>query len=46
MSLPIIPLPNILLPHTLYLYLTLSHWLNGEGNDTPLQYSCLDNPMD
>ena len=19
---------------------------NGEGNDTPLQYSCLENPMD
>ena len=21
-------------------------WLNGEGNGTPLQYSCLENPMD
>ena len=21
-------------------------WLNGEGNGTPLQYSCLGNPMD
>ena len=20
--------------------------MNGEGNDTPLQYSCLENPMD
>ena len=20
--------------------------INGEGNDNPLQYSCLDNPMD
>ena len=20
--------------------------LNGEGNGTPLQYSCLENPMD
>ena len=23
-----------------------SHMLVGEGNDTPLQYSCLENPMD
>ena len=21
-------------------------WQHGEGNDTPLQYSCLENPMD
>ena len=21
-------------------------WATGEGNDKPLQYSCLDNPMD
>ena len=21
-------------------------WRRGEGNDTPLQYSCLENPMD
>ena len=21
-------------------------WLEGEGNGTPLQYSCLGNPMD
>ena len=21
-------------------------WLSGEGNGTPLQYSCLENPMD
>ena len=24
----------------------LSHLENGEGNGTPLQYSCLENPMD
>ena len=24
---------------------TLSH-VHGEGNSTPLQYSCLENPMD
>ena len=24
----------------------LSHILDGEGNGTPLQYSCLENPMD
>ena len=23
-----------------------SHMLVGEGNGTPLQYSCLENPMD
>ena len=22
------------------------NWINGEGNGTPLQYSCLENPMD
>ena len=22
------------------------HWLGGEGDGTPLQYSCLENPMD
>ena len=21
-------------------------WVDGEGNGTPLQYSCLENPMD
>ena len=21
-------------------------WISGEGNDIPLQYSCLENPMD
>ena len=24
----------------------LPRWLSGEGNGTPLQYSCLENPMD
>ena len=28
------------------LYLTTFHPLHGEGNGTPLQYSCLENPMD
>ena len=23
-----------------------SNWENGEGNGNPLQYSCLENPMD
>ena len=27
-------------------YLTLTAPLLGEGNGTPLQYSCLENPMD
>ena len=26
----------------IYVYL----WLTGEGNGTPLQHSCLENPMD
>jgi len=26
--------------------LRVSHELFGEGNGTPLQYSCLENPMD
>ena len=26
--------------------LVLSIFSNGEGNGTPLQYSCLENPMD
>ena len=29
------------------LYINLGHaYSNGEGNGTPLQYSCLENPMD
>ena len=27
-------------------YLAIIHLQNGEGNGTPLQYSCLENPMD
>ena len=27
-------------------YLSFSNCPHGEGNDTPLQYSCLENPMD
>ena len=23
-----------------------NHYVNGEGNGTPLQYSCLENPTD
>ena len=29
-----------------YLNLDLNTVCNGEGNGTPLQYSCLENPMD
>ena len=28
------------------LFLILSAYIHGEGNGTPLQYSCLENPMD
>ena len=27
-------------------HLTLTTLLDGEGNGTPLQYSCLENPME
>ena len=27
-------------------YLTVRHFAFGEGNGTPLQHSCLENPMD
>ena len=39
---------NILIPsdknELKYLHIALA--LNGEGNGNPLQYSCLENPMD
>ena len=28
------------------IFLVTSRWIDGEGNGTPLQYSCLENPMD
>ena len=33
-----------MLPVYIYIYIYIH--LNGEGNGTPLQYSCLENPMD
>ena len=27
-------------------FLKSCRWSHGEGNGTPLQYSCLENPMD
>ena len=38
--------PAPLLPSARYKALYLVDALNGEGNGTPLQYSCLENPMD
>ena len=33
--------------YTVYLtYLIYAIYVSGEGNSTPLQYSCLENPMD
>ena len=29
-----------------YDYIKELHTFNGEGDGTPLQYSCLENPMD
>ena len=38
-------MPSVLLPKSLYIYHYIRHH-SGEGNGTPLQYSCLENPMD
>ena len=29
-----------------YLHIKFEAYYHGEGKDTPLQYSCLENPMD
>ena len=34
------------IPRQLQLHLDNSNKQSGEGNGTPLQYSCLENPMD
>jgi len=39
-------LNHFLVSWFLFIYLSLSRGHNGEGNGTPLQYSCLENPMD
>jgi len=31
---------------TTWMYVISLKWFNGEANGTPLQYSCLENPMD
>ena len=36
----------ILLCFIIYKYILLYIYIIGEGNGTPLQYSCLENPMD
>ena len=38
--------PDVLGKSHLCRYLRFSYTLTGEGNGTPLQYSCLENPMD
>ena len=30
----------------IFFFLAVSITINGEGNGNPLQYSCLENPMD
>ena len=32
--------------HTIFVFLCLAYLIDGEGNGNPLQYSCLENPMD
>ena len=36
---------KFLLTSIFFFYISLVFW-DGEGNGTPLQYSCLENPMD
>ena len=36
----------VLTSHFALFFYTLLNYLFGEGNGTPLQYSCLENPMD
>ena len=38
---PIFPPSSFILPSFVWVYIFFS----GEGNGTPLQYSCLENPM-
>ena len=33
-------------PLQIYIYIYVYVYVYGEGNGTPLQYSCLENPMD
>ena len=33
-------------PHSTFRYFICLHTVTGEGIGTPLQYSCLENPMD
>ena len=37
---------KILMMVMMMIKITVSCWFLGEGNGTPLQYSCLENPMD
>ena len=39
------PLHGLYMAFQLCLFLMSSHFTPGEGNGTPLQYSCLENPM-
>ena len=38
--------PSLILQDSHYWYFSFSVPCSGEGNGTPLQYSCLENPMD
>ena len=40
------PIPLIYSSFLPYLHLVTNSLSSGEGNGTPLQYSCLENPMD
>ena len=38
-------IPDLSLPQLLYIF-DIYRNIAGKGNGTPLQYSCLENPMD
>ena len=41
-----LPLSIYSQPRARLIHLDMSNHVTGEGNGTPLQYSCLENPMD
>ena len=40
------PQDSTYFPYHHYFLIELTSWFSGEGDGTPLQYSCLENSMD